>query len=342
MYKVSGDSSADEPQQGELLPAMDLSELPQLEVPGQFISQQANVADYAIHSVSSKHSRRTYESRLRAVARVLGYEDLRTVPWENLRYEHVLQIREYLQTVAGKSYSSVNTTLSAIRAAAEAAFNLERMSADDFGRIKNVKMIRGSRNLAGCEITLGEIESLVRACQAKDGPAGIRDIVIIGLLYICGLRRAEVASLNVESYDADEAIIRVIGKGNKERMVFPDSGTRDAIADWLDVRGHFDGPLLLAVLKSGQIRYDNGRMSDQAIYNLTRRRALQAGVKKCSPHDFRRSFVTQLLRKDKDLLTVQRLAGHANPATTQRYDRRPMETDRLATEVLHLPYSRNS
>ena len=339
IYKGSHNTETGAPKQGELLPAMDLTELPQLEIPGHFVSQHANVADYAIHSVSSKHSRRTYESRLRAVAHILGYEDLHKVPWENLRYEHVLQIREYLQTVAGKSYSSVNTTLSAIRAAAEAAFNLERMSADDFGRIKNVKMIRGSRQLAGREITLGEIESLVRTCQATDGPAGIRDIVIIGLLYICGLRRAEVASLDVESYDADEGIIKVIGKGNKERVVFPDSGTRDAIADWLNVRGHFDGPLLLAILKSGQIRYDNGRMTDQAIYDVTRRRALQAGVKKCTPHDFRRSFVTQLLRKDKDLLTVQRLAGHANPATTQRYDKRPMESDRLATEVLHLPYS---
>lgn len=332
----------DNPKPGNLLPAFDLSVLPALQKPGQFVSQHANAADYAIHSVSSRHSRRTYESRLRAVAHLLGYEDLRKVPWENLRYEHVLQIREYLQTVAGKSYASVNATLSAIRAVAEACFNLERMTADDFGRIKNVKMIRGSRDLAGREIMLGEIESLVRACQATGGAAGIRDIVIIGLLYICGLRRAEVASLNVESYDVDEGIIKVIGKGNKERPVFPDSGTRDAIADWLDVRGHFDGPLLLAILKNGQIRYDNGRLSDQAVYDVTQRRARQAGVKACSPHDFRRSFVTQLLRKDKDLLTVQRLAGHANPSTTQRYDRRPMETDRLATEVLHLPYSRST
>jgi integrase/recombinase XerD len=320
---------------GEMLPAFDLTELPQLDKPGHFVSKHANAADYAIHSVSSKHSRRTYESRLRSVAHLLGYEDLRKVPWESLRYEHVLQIREYMQTVARKSYASVNATLSAIRAVAEACFNLERMTADDFGRIRNVKMIRGSRDLAG-----REIQALVRTCQAHDGPAGSRDIVIIGLLYICGLRRAEVASLNVESYDADEHLIKVIGKGNKERVVFPDSGTRDAMADWLDVRGHFDGPLLLAILKNGQIRYDNGRMSDQAVYDVTKHRAKQAGVKACSPHDFRRSFVTQLLRKDKDLLTVQRRAGHANPATTQRYDRRPMESDRLATEVLHLPYAR--
>ena len=103
-----------------------------------------------------------------------------------------------------------------------------------------------------------------------------------------------------------------------------------------------DDEQLVAIFKNGQIRYDNGRMSDQAVYDVTKRRAKQANVKACSPHDFRRSFVTQLLRKDKDLLTVQRLAGHANPATTQRYDRRPMELDRLATDVFHLPYSRRS
>ena len=130
------------------------------------------------------------------------------------------------------------------------------MSADDFGCIKNVKMIRGSRDLAGCEIALVEIEALVQVCQAHESPARIRNIVIIGLLYICGLRRAEVASLNIKSYDADESVIKVIGKRNKERPVFLDAGTRDAIADWLDVRGQFDGSLLLAVQKNGQIHYD--------------------------------------------------------------------------------------
>ena len=52
--------------------------------------------------------------------------------------------------------------------------------------------------------------------------------------------------------------------------MFPDSGTRDAISGWLDIRGHFDGPLLLAVQKNGQIRYDNGRMSDQTVYDVTK------------------------------------------------------------------------
>ena len=190
--------SDQKPKPGQWLPRFELSGLPALDLPGQFVSELANVADYAIQSVDSKHSRRTYQSRLRGVAQLLGYDDLCQVPWENLRYQHVLQIREYLYKEAGKSFASVNATLSALRATAKAAFNLERMSADDLGRIMNVKMVRGSRDLAGREIKLGELESLVRACIEDKTPAGVRDAVIVGLLYICGLRRMEVASLNVQ------------------------------------------------------------------------------------------------------------------------------------------------
>ena len=339
IYKVSDDTETDNPVQGELLPAFDLSELPSLTFPGQFVSKHANVADYAIASVSSKHSKRTYESLLRSVAHILGFDDLRAVPWENLRYEHVLQIREYLNTKAKKSYGTVNATLSAIRATAKAAFNLERMSADDLGRIMNVKMIRGSRDLAGREVKLGELEALVRVCIEGESPIGCRDALILGLLYICGLRRTEVASLNDESIDIDSQVIKVIGKGNKERQVYPDIGTMAALADWLRARGAFDGPLLLAVNKSGVINYQNGRLSDQTVYDVIKKRAKRAGVSACSPHDFRRSFATELLRRDKDLLTVQRLLGHASPKTTERYDRRQHDEDRRATEVLHLPYS---
>ena len=95
-----------------------------------------------------------------------------------------------------------------------------------------------------------------------------------------------------------------------------------ALADWLKARGAFDGPLLLAVNKGGIINYKNRRLTDQAVYYVIQKRAKQAGVSSCSPHDFRRSFATELLRRDKDLLTVQRLLGHASPKTTERYDRR--------------------
>ena len=108
IYKESDDKNAVEAIIGELLPAFDLTTLPSITFPGQFVSKHANVADYAIASVTSKHSRRTYESRLRAVAQLLGFEDLRNVPWENLRYEHVAQIRDYRHNDANKSFASVN------------------------------------------------------------------------------------------------------------------------------------------------------------------------------------------------------------------------------------------
>ena len=68
------------------------------------------------------------------------------------------------------------------------------------------------------------------------------------------------------------------------------------------------------------------------------KRTKQTGVTHFSPHHFRRSFATELLRRDKDLLTVQRLMGHTSAKTTERYHRRALEEDRRATEVLHLPY----
>lgn len=78
-------------------------------------------------------------------------------------------------------------------------------------------------------------------------------------------------------------------------------------------------------------------MSDQAIYNVVKKREREAGVQSCTPHDFRRTFGTELLRQGVDLPTVQRLMGHADPSTTSRYDVRESEEDRRATRGLHLP-----
>jgi site-specific recombinase XerD len=125
------------------------------------------------------------------------------------------------------------------------------------------------------------------------------------------------------------------GKGRKDRTTYLDGGAA-AIADWLAVRGANIGPLLCPVNKAGTITIR--RLSDQAVLGALQKRARQATVKAFSPHDLRRTFISDLLDAGADIATVQRMAGHASPETTSRYDRRGEATKRRAASLLHLAY----
>ncbi len=114
-------------------------------------------------------------------------------------------------------------------------------------------------------------------------------------------------------------------------------GAADALGDWLALRGARPGGLFLPITRHGKIVGE--RMTSHAIYNVLAKRQAQAGVAKLSPHDFRRTFVGDLLDTGVDLSTVQQLAGHASVTTTARDDRRGEAAKRKAVEVLHFPYA---
>jgi site-specific recombinase XerD len=257
-----------------------------------------------------------------------------SIPWGEMRFQHASLIK----SVLSESYTpaGANKILSALRGVLRAAFNLGQMSAEDYQRAIQVKAIRGETLPAGRSITPGELQALIDVCSHDLGAAGARDTAIVAILYSCGLRRAELAGLDLADYDRIEGTLRVRGKGRKERLAHVVNGAARALADWLTVRGIDPGPLFLPIRKGGHVT--RGRLTTQAVYHILQTRADQAGVKSLSPHDFRRTFVGDLLDAGADISTVQRLAGHANVTTTARYDRRPEAAKRKAVELLHVPY----
>jgi len=297
-----------------------------------------NPALVYLAGLNSEAGRRTMRQALDVIARLVtsGKADVMTFPWERLRFQHTQAIRARLAEIY--SPATVNKMLSALRGTLKAAWQLGQMSAEDYRRAADVKGVRGQTLPAGRELSDGEIRAILDACAADPGPAGVRDAAIFALLYGAGLRRAELVALDREDYNADTGELRVRGKGNKERIVWVTGGAQDAMSDWLVIRGDAPGPLFWPVNKGGHLSAK--RMTAQAIYNMLRKRAAQAGVADFSPHDLRRTFVSHLLDAGADIATVQRLAGHAQVTTTARYDRRPEEAKRKAAGLLHVPYRR--
>ncbi len=282
----------------------------------------------------SPNGRLAMAKRLRAVAALLGVSPEK-IGWQELRFAHVAALRQRL-VERGAAPATVNLTLAALRGVARYARNMGLLPAEEYEHIRDVRPARGVRLPAGRAATGGELAALVRVCLADRSPAGARDAAILAVLYTGGVRRAELAGLTLADWSAEPPTLRVRGKGDKERLVPLAGGAAAALRGWLRARGDRAGGLFLPVNKGGRMCGDH--LSDHAVYAVLRKRLAEAGVARLSPHDLRRTFVGDLLDAGIDLATVQRLAGHASPTTTARYDRRGEATKRRAIEALHFPY----
>ncbi len=112
---------------------------------------------------------------------------------------------------------------------------------------------------------------------------------MLAILYVGGVRRAELAGLDVARYVCASAGLKVHGKGNKERLVPLTGSATAALDDWLVVRGATPGPLFVRLTKGGHVT--GARLASHAVYKILRKRLAQAGVEDLRPHDFRRTFV---------------------------------------------------
>lgn len=255
------------------------------------------------------------------------------VPWWELRYEGSAALRAVMLDI-GWSPSHINKHLSALRRVLKESWRLGLMSAEDYHRAIDLEPVKGTREPAGRDVGDNELAALLAACD--DSPLGIRDGAVIAVVYASGIRRAEAAALTLSSYSAATRSIRLVGKGNKERIVPLGQAALPWLEAWLRLRGGKPGPLFCPLRKGGKIELRH--MSSQTIADLLERRRLQAGVAlPVKPHDLRRTVIGDLLDGGTDLATAQAIAGHADPRTTSRYDRRALDTKRDAVNGLRLP-----
>lgn len=290
-------------------------------------------------SLISTSSQRVTHQALRVIAALLVNGNPRTIDilsvnWGGLRYAHTAAIRARL--AQRYSVATANRMLSALRGVLKEAWRLGYMSAEDYQRAVDIQNIKGSTVPSGRELTRDEIQALVDVCRGDESPAGRRDVALIGLLYTCGLRRSEVVALNRADVDLNTGRIVVrAGKGRKQRTVFAPENVLCAVERWLRLVPPEALSVFVPVLKNERIV--NRRLSDQSIYDILKKRALQASVADFSPHDFRRTFVGDMLDLGVDIATVANIAGHASVDTTRRYDRRPEDTKKKAAEKMQFP-----
>jgi site-specific recombinase XerD len=286
-------------------------------------------------------SKRTMTEALNTIARLLssGRANIESFPWAALRYQHTAAIRAALM----EKYkpSTANKMLAALRGVLKECWRLGYMTAEDYHRAADIPTIKAQTLPRGRALASGEIAALMNVCGRDTSPAGSRDSAVIAVLYGAGLRRSEIVGLDFGNYNTETGELIIRGaKGRKDRLVYAKNGSADALKDWLAVRGSDPGSLFANINKGGRITIH--RMTDQAVLHILRKRGAEAGVASFSPHDLRRSFISDLLDAGADISTAQQLAGHANVTTTARYDRRGEAAKRKAAELLHVPYLRRS
>ncbi len=298
------------------------------------VAQARNPAAVYLASLAAG-SRRTMLGALEAIVQLVAPTlDAGSFPWPALRYEHAQAIRS--QLAEKYAPATVNKALCALRGVLRESWRLGYLDAETFQRAADLKTVRGERLPAGRMLQAGEVRALFESCASDASPSATLDAAVLALLLGCGLRRDEAVSLELGDYNADAGELRVQGKGRKQRLVPVVNGSAKALAAWLRLRGSAAGPILCPVNRWGSVELR--RMTSQAIYARLAARAARAGVGEFSPHDLRRTFVSSLLDNGADVSAVQRLAGHANVATTMRYDRRGEQAKRRAAELLHVPF----
>jgi integrase/recombinase XerC len=256
----------------------------------------------------SPYTLRNYEGDLRGLFAFLEQRDIEPCALSRQIF------REYLSRLVadGVSPGSIQRKVSAARGFYRW---LHAQGVIESNPLANVKGPRKPRRLPSF-LTHDEVTALISSPRGSR-PQAMRDRAILELLYATGMRVSEIAALNLDDVDLDGQAVRVLGKGNKERIVIMGDPAREALEQYLrEARPK----LATGPERAFFLNRDGGRLSVRRVQLMLRKYAAAAGLgKRAYPHLLRHTFATHLLDGGADLRVVQELLGHANVNTTQVY-----------------------
>ena len=239
-------------------------------------------------------------------------------PWHRLDRTRTLALRAWL--MEHYAPATVNRHLAALRGVLKEAWRAGLMDDAAYHRAADLPAVKASKLPAGREVTREELRELFAELGAGENPE--RDRAILALLAGSGLRRAELAALQVEDVCLRTGEITVrAGKGRKERRGWLGPDGLELVREWADPEGFGS---LFGLTASG-------------VYKMVVSAVARCDMPPATPHDLRRTFVSRLLEAGADLPTVQALAGHSDISTTARYDRRGERAKRKAAALLEVP-----
>ena len=271
---------------------------------------------------ASAHTVRAYESDLSQFLTFLGTRVGRRVGGLSVADLDTAAIRAFLGELhrLGRTRASASRKLAAIRAFGRFLRREGEIESDPGALVGTPK--REQRIPAH----LG-LEEMARLLETPDPgtPLGRRDRAILELFYASGLRLSELTGLDLEDVNLAGRVVRVLGKGGKERIVPFNRSTAEALRSWLADRESLEPAALSPERRRRRhhplfLNYRGGRLSARSVDRLVRRYVSQCSTRLgISPHALRHSFATHLLGAGADLRAIQELLGHARLSTTQRY-----------------------
>jgi integrase/recombinase XerD len=294
------------------------------------LSVERNPFTVYMNSLNSPHSKRNMGGHLRRLKGMLGKPLEQCTPadvtslYARLNAEPYTPNTKNIHLAAWRRYMKVADRMDLIP---DRHVMLE---------LEALKPFKGSRIPRGRQLSVGEIDALFAKCDLLE-PLQARDAAML-ILMRAGLRRAEVCDANCQDIRWNGDFIRVVGKGDKERIVPLPHGSRRYLLAWLVHRGMADGPLIALgnTWEEGwQTRLK--RMDTSTVYYRLHKLWAKTGFAKSNrptPHDFRRTLATELLDKCNNPRVAQQVLGHASVETTVRYDRGPSDRMRAAMDLI--------